>query len=145
MDRNDVRRPDMQRSRNESLALIADDDANIRGILSAAAKLAGLASVTVTDGRGAVKMLADLRPAVALLAVQLPGLSGIEVCWWMRRQSHLANVPVILVSALMSQVEIDAGILAGANHYMPKPFTSAHIKSVIGRHLRSSPHADPAQ
>ena len=89
-------------------------------------------------------MLADWRPAVALLAVQLPGLSGIEVCWWMRRQARLANVPVILVSALMSQDEIDAGILAGANHYMPRPFTSANIRAVIGRHLRASPNAAPS-
>jgi DNA-binding response OmpR family regulator len=134
----------MQGSLNESLALIADDDPNIRAILSGAATLAGLDSVSVTNGREAVKMLADWRPAVALLAVQLPGLSGIEVCWWMRWQARLANVPVILVSALMSQDEIDAGILAGANLYMPRPFTCANIRAAIGRHLRSSPNAAPS-
>jgi DNA-binding response OmpR family regulator len=126
---------DIQPSPNLSVALIANGDMSIRTILSEAAGLAGLTPLVVTDGREAAKLLTGLRPAVAILAVQMPALSGIEVCWWMRRQSHLSNVPVILVSAITSQSEIDAGILAGADHYMPSPFTSAHIRAVIARHL----------
>lgn len=125
----------MQRPLIPSLALIAADDASIRTILAEGASLAGLASVAVKNGRHAVKSLAALRPAVALLTVQTPGLSGIEVCWWMRRQPHIANVPVILISSLSSQFEIDAGTLAGANHYVTMPFSSAQIRAVINRHL----------
>ena len=124
-----------QHSPNLPVAVIANGDKSIRTILSDAARLAGLTPMVVTDGREAAKLLTGLRPAVAILAVEMPALSGIEICWWMRRQSHLAKVPVILVSALTSQSEIDAGILAGADHYMPGPFTSAHIRAVIARHL----------
>ena len=110
----DVRRGwiGMQRSPNQAFALIADDDADIRAFLSEAVSRTGLASVQVEDGREAIGMLADLYPSVVLLDVQMPGLSGIEICWWIRRQRHLSDVPVILVSALTSQFEIDAGLLA---------------------------------
>jgi DNA-binding response OmpR family regulator len=133
----------MPSSPNQSFALIADDDAKVRAILSAAVGLVGLASVQVDDGRQAIEMLADLSPSVVLLDVRLPGLSGIEVCWWIRRQRHLADVPVILISALTSQFEIDAGLLAGANHYVRKPFTSAHITALVAHQLVGRPLLPP--
>lgn len=125
----------MHRPPNQSFALIADDDANVRATLSAAVGLAGLESVPVEDGRKAIEMLADLYPSVVLLDVQLPGLGGIELCWWIRRQRHLADVPVILISDLTSQVESDAGRLAGANHYVTKPLNRAHITALVAHHL----------
>lgn len=88
-------------------------------------------------------MLADLYPSVVLLDVQLPGLGGIELCWWIRRQRHLADVPVILISDLTSQVESDAGRLAGANHYIAKPLTPAHITALVAHHLVGRPLLPP--
>lgn len=125
----------MQGSSEQSFALIAHDDADVRTLLSVAVGRVGLASVQVRNGRHAIKMLADLRPSMVLLDVQMRGLSGIEVCWWIRRQRYLSDVPVILVSALTSQFEIDAGMLAGANHYVTKPFTSAQVTTLVARHL----------
>jgi CheY-like chemotaxis protein len=142
---DDVRRGGlgMQDSPNQSFALIADDDADVRTLLSVAVGRLGLASVQVEDGRQAIEILADLHPSVVLLDVQMPGLSGIEVCWWIRRQRHLADIPVILVSALTSQFEIDAGLLAGANHYVTKPFTNAHITALVAHHLVGRPLLPP--
>ncbi len=88
-------------------------------------------------------MLADLHPSVVILDVNIPSLSGIEVCWWMRRQRHLANVLVILLSERASQFEIDAGMLAGANHYVTKPFRSAHITALVAHHLLRQPPLPP--
>ncbi|WP_457255181.1 response regulator [Pedococcus sp. P5_B7] len=133
----------MQRPPNQAFALLADADANVRETLSAAVSLVGLASTPVEDGRQAIEMLADLRPSMVILDVQLPGLSGVEVCWWIRRQWHLADVPVILLSGLTSQFEIDAGLLAGANHYVTKPFKSSHITALVARHLVGGPLAAP--
>lgn len=127
----------------QSFALIGNEDANVRAFLSVAVDRAGLASVLAGDGRQSIKMLADLYPSIVLLGVQMPGLSGIEVCWWMRRQRHLADVPVILVSAGTSQFEIDAGLLAGANHYLTRPFTSAHITALVARHVGGRPFLPP--
>ncbi|WP_457255117.1 response regulator [Pedococcus sp. P5_B7] len=123
--------------------MIADDDADVRALLSLAVDRASLASVQVEDGRQAIEMLADLSPSVVLLDVKMPGLSGIEVCWWIRRQRHLGDVPVILVSALTSQFEIDAGLLAGANQYVTKPFTRAHITAAVAHHLLGRPPLPP--
>lgn len=133
----------MHRSPNQSFALIGDDDADVRGELTVAVGRAGLASVQVEDGRQAIEMLANLYPSVVVLGVQMPGLSGIEVCWWIRRQRHLADVPVILVSTVTSQFEIDAGLLAGANDYVTKPFTSAHVTAVVARQLVGRPLLPP--
>src|SRR5687768_15875774 len=72
----------MQRSPNQSFALLADEDADVRAVLSVAVGRAGLASVQVEDGRQAIETLANLYPSIVMLDVQMPGLSGIEVCWW---------------------------------------------------------------
>ncbi|KQZ90293.1 hypothetical protein ASD62_14355 [Phycicoccus sp. Root563] len=128
----------------QPIALIADDDEDIRGVLSLAVGTAGLQSVLAEDGRQAVQLLEDLHPDLILLDVQMPGLSGIEVCWWIRRQRHLAHVPVVLVSARTSPFEIDAGLLAGANHYVTKPFTQAQILGVIAKFRTSRPAPTPA-
>ncbi|MEO5982447.1 MAG: response regulator [Pedococcus sp.] len=117
------------------LALIADDDADIRDLLSLAVARTGAQTVLAEDGREAVRMLEDMSPDIILLDVQMPGLSGIEVCWWIRRQRHLVHVPVILVSSRTSPFEIDAGLLAGANHYVTKPFSPAHIMAVVAQLL----------
>jgi DNA-binding response OmpR family regulator len=90
-----------------------------------------------------MKTLADLHPSLVLLDVQLPGPSGIEVCWWIRRQRHLADVPVTLVSDLISQLEIEAGLLAVANHYLRKPFTSSHITALVAHLLVDRPPLPP--
>ncbi|MEO5982441.1 MAG: response regulator [Pedococcus sp.] len=121
------------------IALIADDDEDIREVLSMAVGSAGLGAVLAEDGRQAVQLLENLHPDIILLDVQMPGLSGIEVCWWIRRQRHLAHVPVVLVSARTSPFEIDAGLLAGANHYVTKPFTQAEILAVVARFRRGRP------
>lgn len=123
----------MRATGSRPIALIADDDADIRDVLSMAVDGTGLEPVLAEDGRQAVQMLETLHPEIILLDVQMPGLSGIEVCWWIRRQRHLARVPVILVSARTSPFEIDAGLLAGANHYVTKPFTPAQIVAVVAR------------
>ncbi|GAA2737269.1 hypothetical protein GCM10009867_23820 [Pedococcus aerophilus] len=125
-------------------ALIADDDSDIRDVLAMAAQGSGLDPVLAEDGRQAVHLLESLHPDIILLDVQMPGLSGIEVCWWIRRQRHLAHVPVVLVSARTSPFEIDAGLLAGANHYVTKPFTPAHISGVIAQYRYSRSTAPTA-
>ncbi len=120
----------------QPVALVADDDEDIRDVLSVVLGDAGMAVVQAEDGRQAVQLLENLLPEIILLDVQMPGLSGIEVCWWIRRQRRLAHVPVVLVSARTSPFEIDAGLLAGANHYVTKPFTQAQILAVVAK-LRS--------
>ncbi|MGA8980656.1 MAG: response regulator [Pedococcus sp.] len=120
----------------QPVALVADDDEDIRDVLSVVLGDAGMAVVRAEDGRQAVQLLENLLPEIILLDVQMPGLSGIEVCWWIRRQRRLAHVPVVLVSARTSPFEIDAGLLAGANHYVTKPFTQAQILAVVAK-LRS--------
>ncbi len=126
-----------------SIALIADDDADIRDVLSMVVGSLGLEPVLAEDGRQAVQVLATLHPEIILLDVQMPGLSGIEVCWWIRRQRHLARVPVVLVSARTSPFEIDAGLLAGANQYVTKPFTPAQIVAVVNQLRSGRPTARP--
>ena len=133
----------MKATTGRPVALIADDDEDIRDVLSLAVGSAGLDPVLAEDGRQAVQMLETLHPEVILLDVQMPGLSGIEVCWWIRRQRHLTRVPVILVSARTSPFEIDAGLLAGANHYVTKPFTMEQIVAVVAKFRAGRPTPRP--
>ena len=133
----------MQPLPNQSFALIAHADAKVRATLSEAVGQRGLASVPVHDGRQAIRMLADLHPSVVVLHAQMPGLGGVEVCWWIRRHPRLAETPVILISAQASEFEIDAGLLAGANSYLTTPLTSARFTAVVAHHLAGRPLLPP--
>ena len=113
------------------IALLVDDDEDVRALLTLTVARVGLSAVEAYDGKHALEVLEGVTPALILLDVQMPRMSGIEVCWWIRKQPRLAHVPVILVSARTSQAEIDAGLLAGATHYVTKPFSPAKLAALI--------------
>jgi DNA-binding response OmpR family regulator len=113
------------------IALLVDDDEDVRSLLTLTVGRVGMSAVEAYDGKHALEVLQGITPDLVLLDVQMPRMSGIEVCWWIRKEPRLAHVPVILVSARTSQPEIDAGLLAGANHYVTKPFSPTKLAALI--------------
>jgi CheY-like chemotaxis protein len=113
------------------IALLVDDDEDVRSLLTLTVGRVGMSAVEAYDGKHALEVLQTVTPDLVLLDVQMPRMSGIEVCWWIRKEPRLAHVPVILVSARTSQPEIDAGLLAGATHYVTKPFSPAKLATLI--------------
>ncbi|MGP9613702.1 response regulator transcription factor [Brachybacterium sp. AOP42-B2-9] len=106
------------------LVLIVDDEEQMTAIISFALETQGLRTLIAADARSARKLL-DTEPIeLVVLDVMLPGESGIELCRSLRETS---DVPVILLTALGEVDDRVAGLTAGADDYLTKPFSPREL------------------
>ncbi|WP_295643436.1 response regulator transcription factor [uncultured Corynebacterium sp.] len=100
--------------------LVADDDQAVRESLRRSLIFNGYTVVLATDGAEALEMIESERPDLAILDVMMPKRDGLEVCRELR--SHGDDVPILLLTARDAVSERVAGLDAGADDYLPKPF-----------------------
>lgn len=100
--------------------LVADDDQAVRESLRRSLIFNGYTVVLATDGAEALEMIESERPDLAILDVMMPNRDGLEVCRELR--SHGDDVPILLLTARDAVSERVAGLDAGADDYLPKPF-----------------------
>lgn len=101
--------------------LIADDEVYIRDFLYEILS----DSYTIhlaSDGEEALRILISKGPALAILDVSMPGMSGLEVCKTLRRTPKTGHTKVIVITAFNSPEKKSEAIAAGANDFLPKPF-----------------------
>lgn len=104
--------------------VIADDDADIRHLVGLAAARAGLAiGAAVGDGEAALRAIRELTPELAILDVAMPGMTGLEVCRSVRSDPAIAATSLMLLTAAVQESAITAGMTAGADIYVHKPFS----------------------
>jgi two-component system OmpR family response regulator len=113
--------------------LIAEDDANIRNLLSSYLSINGFETDAVGDGSAALKHLADHRYDLVVLDIMLPGTDGLDVCRKIRQHEQL---PVLLLTALGAEDDRIEGFQAGADDYMVKPFSPRELVARVGAILR---------
>ena len=119
------------------LVLVADDDPDILDLVRYRLERSGYAVATATDGSEAVRLAGELSPALAVLDVMMPGLTGFEVTRKLRDDPQTARIPVILLTARAQEADVQEGFAAGADDYLRKPFSprelSARVQAVLGR------------
>jgi len=120
------------------LALVADDDDGTRLMLGEAAEQAGLAVVTVSDGRSALNVGLTTSFAVALLDVEMPGLDGLEVCHALRSSAHARTLPIIMITARDDPHSIQRAFDAGATDFISKPLNLPLIPRRLEYILRNA-------
>jgi two-component system cell cycle response regulator len=114
--------------------LIVDNDNSMRQIIKDS--LAGQFDVIeAKHGHEAVRFADSKKPNLILLDIELPGLSGIEVCKRLKATSHTKNIPVILISSHSRKEQIIVGLQAGADDYLTKPFSPQEVLSRVNAHL----------
>jgi two-component system response regulator len=88
--------------------------------------------VVIGDGEQAVEHLRTAKvPALVLLDVKLPRLSGHEVLAWIRRQPHLALVPVVMLTSSNDSGDVQRAYTVGVNSYLVKPVQSADLDRMV--------------
>jgi DNA-binding response OmpR family regulator len=121
---------------DESLVLLAEDDEDILLLLATRLERDGYRVARARDGREAVALARCLRPAIAVLDVSMPLVTGLEATRELRADPTTASLPIILLTARASERDIQAGAAAGATAYVTKPFSpqdlAARIRSVLG-------------
>ncbi|WP_104523433.1 response regulator transcription factor [Blastococcus atacamensis] len=122
--------------------LIIEDDPRIRRILQMTLQREGLDVTEAASGESGLEQLGEREFDVVLLDLMLPGKDGFEVCREVRRTS---NVPIIMVTARSDSHDVVAGLEAGADDYVSKPFVakelSARIRALARRTRVPEPRA----
>ncbi len=108
-----------------SLVLVADDEAAVLEVLSEVVEDLGHEVVRARDGREALAMARQRRPALVVTDHLMPLLSGVELCKLMRKDAELKDVPVILLSAAPPKVPLDAC------SFLSKPFELVDFEAMI--------------
>ena len=102
--------------------LIVDDYAGARYMRSRILSDAGYEVIEAENGEQALRLAGSMRPSLILLDVNLPDISGVEVCTRLRRDPQTAGIPVIQITgAWLSEDARQRGLASGANAYLTEP------------------------
>ena len=123
--------------------LTVEDDERIRSAVKLALEDEGWSVDEAESGEQAIEMFQRSAPDVVLIDIMLPGIDGFELCRTLRRSS---DVPVVMVTARNDTHDVVAGLEAGADDYLTKPFApkelSARIRALL-RRIRPSSQGHP--
>jgi CheY-like chemotaxis protein len=103
--------------------LIAEDEKDIRELISFTLKFAGHEVIATANGEDAYNATLQQIPDLVLLDVRMPRMTGYEACERIKAEPSTQNIPVVFLSAKGQESEIQAGLQAGATEYILKPFS----------------------
>jgi len=120
--------------------LVVEDDAKMANLLKLYLERDGYGVITAYDGRAAIEAADRGRPNLVVLDLMLPHLDGIDVC---RRLREMSDVPILMLTARVDEVDKLLGLSMGADDYVTKPFSPrevvARIKAILRRSTREAP------
>ena len=122
--------------------LLADDDRAIREALTRALSLEGYDVVQVNDGAQALAAVENDQPDAAILDVMMPNVDGLTVCRVLRAERN--RLPVLMLTARTETPDRVAGLDAGADDYLPKPFDLDELLARLRALLRRARPEDTA-
>jgi DNA-binding response OmpR family regulator len=120
--------------------LLVEDEDNIAIAIEVLLGRAGYDLVRVSRGDQALPNIRAQQPDLVVLDVTLPGCSGYEVCQRLRSDPSLSHIPVLMMSARVSQAEQRKGLAMGADAFLTKPFAMDDLKGLVARLIEGGPH-----
>ena len=130
--------------------LVADDNSNIQKMVGLALKDQGIDVVAVGNGEAAVRKISDVRPDLVLADVFMPVRNGYEVCKYVKEDSALSHIPVILLVGAFDPLDEQEAQRVGADGVLKKPFVPPEplismVKSALSRAGVAHPSANFVQ
>jgi len=121
---------------NPKVVLVADDDVHMRNLIALRLEVEGYLIVTADDGEDALQKIRKNPPDLLIMDLMMPKINGYEACRMIRFDDHLAQLPIIILSALNTEEERNRAIEAGADAVFVKPFDlnllKVKIKEIVG-------------
>jgi two-component system OmpR family response regulator len=122
---------------NENLILIADDDADVRDLLTVSLEAAGYRALGAKDGHTAARILTVAKPIGMITDVRMPAMNGMELCQLARSNPAIRDMAILMVSGNAHAYDVDAGLVSGADGYLAKPLAPkqlvAELQDLISR------------
>jgi DNA-binding response OmpR family regulator len=118
--------------------LIVDDDLELVELVSFNLKQVGYAIGTASNGVEAIKKARSLEPDLIVLDIMMPELDGFAVCEILRRDNATASIPIMMLTALSSELGRMAGLDSGANDFVTKPFSPRYLVGRIEELLKKA-------
>jgi DNA-binding response OmpR family regulator len=115
--------------------LIADDNRQIRMLVSAALRSCDCEIIESEDGEQAVDIAVAEKPDLVLLDVMMPKLDGFEVLHFIRRRPELEGTKVVMLTTATATADRERGEEEGADDYMVKPFEASELRDLVQKHL----------
>ncbi|WP_148573688.1 response regulator transcription factor [Nocardioides caldifontis] len=117
--------------------VLAEDDVDIRDLVQIVLEGLDLEVRAVGTGSDALEACREIGPRLLLLDITMPGMNGLEVCRAIRADERLHDLPVIIMTARAQASDVAAGIEAGADTYIIKPFgpieLREHVEALLAR------------
>jgi len=111
--------------------LVADDDPDIRDIVTYRLEKSGFLVISAVDGREALKLVSEKSPDLAIVDVMMPHIDGYEVARRLKADPGTSAIPVIILTASAQEEDVTRGFEAGASDYIRKPFSPQELKARV--------------
>jgi DNA-binding response OmpR family regulator len=129
--------------------LVADDEPDVLALVALHLQRAGFDVLKAVDGEQALRLARAEEPALVVLDLMMPGLSGLEVAKLLKQSPQTAGIPVLMLTAKADEVDRIVGLEVGADDYVTKPFSPREIvlrvQSILRRMEAAPAAADELQ
>jgi len=126
----------MDSQRNQYI-LVVDDAAFMRRMIAGIVRTLGYDVVDAPDGPSAIATMKQDPPALVILDIMMPQMTGYQVCEWIRANPATAGIPVIVCTANQERKHLEQAIKAGASDFLCKPVTKKTLEERLLKHLHS--------
>jgi DNA-binding response OmpR family regulator len=111
--------------------IVVEDEPDAAEMFAEMMRVSGYEVIKIFSSTPAIGIISAEEPDLVILDIMMPDVSGLEVLRFMRREPHLQNTPVILVSAKSMPSDIKIGMDAGASRYLTKPVGFLELKTAV--------------
>jgi len=115
--------------------LLADDEEDIKTVISLYLSSKGYEVITAYDGLDAIDKAKTEKPDLILLDVMMPIMNGFEVCQKLKDDAETQNIPIIMLSAAAQSDTITKSLELGAKDYIVKPFEPERLDKILFKYL----------
>jgi len=131
-------------TRSEYKLLVVEDDFDAAQVLKLGLNSKGYTVFIAADGHEGLKLAYELLPDLVILDIMMPGMNGFDVCVRLR---DMMDIPILMLTAMVSEGDILHGFHVGADDYLRKPYSitelDARIRSLLRRHKQNPTEKQP--
>jgi DNA-binding response OmpR family regulator len=121
------------------LVLLAEDDEDVRALAELVLRREGYEVAAVSDGQAALDAAGERTPSVAVLDVSMPRMDGLETARRLRERAEMHDVPIMLLTARVTEADRERGREAGVDAQLDKPFSPAVLAERVRALLEGRP------